>query len=374
MSGYLSLIFLTMPSQELQGWISTLISLILLIMMLVLSFTSQQMQVLRWRWEIERNLDRLETLVQNARSMIIKKFKERYKVDPVGKLDKMLEFFTIEPVSDDPRYVMERLEHLLDVRKSRFETFTKNILPEASDAERANAEVTVEALISLNTLYRTVRHYLYLGKKLNSMYIIMQLHMLLPLLMRQAYALYNCLGAFIDGKPIGDGIGPIVAAHLIGKNKVKRIAKDTVYARVKKFDRNLFIVKAEGPGGNVGKLGDAVRNLVARYKIDAVIMVDAALKLEGELSGSVVDGVGAAIGGSGVDKYKIEEICRKKKIPLYAVIVKEDYEEAISPIKKEIIDSVDEVIKRIKEILLENTERDSNVIIACAGNTIGVGQ
>jgi len=362
------------PGQELQGWISTLISLILLIMVLVLSFTSQQMQVLRWRWEIERNLNKLETLVQNARSMVIKKFKERYKVDPVGKLDRMLEFFTIEPVSDDPRYVMERLEHLLDVRKSRFETFTKSILPEASDAERANAEVTVEALIALNTLYRVIRHYLYLGKKLNSMYIIMQLHMLLPLLMRQAYALYNCLGAFIDGKPIGDGIGPIVAAHLIGKSKVKRIAKDTVYAKVKKFDRNLFVVKAEGPGGNVGKLGDAVKNLIAKYRIDAVIMVDAALKLEGELSGSVVDGVGAAIGGPGVDKYKIEEICRKKKIPLYAVIVKEDYEEAITPIKKEIIDSTDEVIKRIGEILLENTEKDGNVIIACAGNTIGVGQ
>ena len=374
MDGCLLLTLLMVPGQELQGWISTLISLILLIMVLVLSFTSQQMQVLRWRWEIERNLNKLETLVQNARSMVIKKFKERYKVDPVGKLDRMLEFFTIEPVSDDPRYVMERLEHLLDVRKSRFETFTKSILPEASDAERANAEVTVEALIALNTLYRVIRHYLYLGKKLNSMYIIMQLHMLLPLLMRQAYALYNCLGAFIDGKPIGDGIGPIVAAHLIGKSKVKRIAKDTVYAKVKKFDRNLFVVKAEGPGGNVGKLGDAVKNLIVKYRIDAVIMVDAALKLEGELSGSVVDGVGAAIGGPGVDKYKIEEICRKKKIPLYAVIVKEDYEEAITPIKKEIIDSADEVIKRIGEILLENTEKDGNVIIACAGNTIGVGQ
>ena len=34
-------------------------------------------------------------------------------------------------------------------------------------------------------------------------------------------------------------------------------------------------------------------------------MVDAGLKLEGEDSGYVVDGVGAAIGGVGVEKFKI---------------------------------------------------------------------
>ena len=38
-----------------------------------------------------------------------------------------------------------------------------------------------------------------------------------------------------------------------------------------------------------------------------VIMIDAGLKLEGELVGEVSEGIGAAIGGPGVDAYKIEE-------------------------------------------------------------------
>ena len=36
-------------------------------------------------------------------------------------------------------------------------------------------------------------------------------------------------------------------------------------------------------------------------------MIDAALKMEGDKTGSVVIGVGAAIGGIGVEKYKIEQ-------------------------------------------------------------------
>ena len=44
-------------------------------------------------------------------------------------------------------------------------------------------------------------------------------------------------------------------------------------------------------------------------------MIDAGLKLEGEMVGEVSEGIGAAIGGPGVDAYKIEEKLTKYKIP-----------------------------------------------------------
>ncbi|TRO45760.1 DUF1512 domain-containing protein, partial [Candidatus Bathyarchaeota archaeon] len=64
----------------------------------------------------------------------------------------------------------------------------------------------------------------------------------------------------------------------------------------------------------------------------------------------------------------------KHKIPLNAVIVKEDIGDAVSPMRKEIADSVDKVIERVKNVILERTKEGEKIIIVGVGNTIGVGQ
>jgi len=98
------------------------------------------------------------------------------------------------------------------------------------------------------------------------------------------------------------------------------------------------------------------------------------LKLEGEEVGSVSEGVGAAIGGPGVDQFKIEESILKYRIPINAVIIKEDIGDAVSPMRKEIFDAVDNVIERIRQVILEKTKEGDKIIIAGVGNTIGIGQ
>jgi hypothetical protein len=84
--------------------------------------------------------------------------------------------------------------------------------------------------------------------------------------------------------------------------------------------------------------------------------------------------VGAAIGGPGVEQFKIEEAIVKHKIPLDAIIVKQDLGDAVSPLRKEIFDATELVIKKIKRLILERTSEGDNVIIAGIGNTIGIGQ
>jgi hypothetical protein len=84
--------------------------------------------------------------------------------------------------------------------------------------------------------------------------------------------------------------------------------------------------------------------------------------------------VGAAIGGPGVEQFKIEEAIMKQKIPLNAIIVKQDLGDAVSPMRKEIFDAADLVIERINRLILERTKKGDNVIIAGIGNTIGIGQ
>jgi hypothetical protein len=209
-----------------------------------------------------------------------------------------------------------------------------------------------------------------------SLYVIMQIQMQLPLIMKEAEAYAGALKAFAYGQPIGDGAGALVAAKLMHGHETRKIPKDNVAVTVPIEGRTAYVTKAEGPGANVGKTGDAVKTIIDENegKIATIIMIDAALKLEGEQVGEVAEGVGAAIGGPGVDQFKIEESILKYRIPINAVIIKEDIGDAISPMRKEIFDAVDKAIERIKQVILERTKEGDKVIIVGVGNTIGIGQ
>jgi len=205
-----------------------------------------------------------------------------------------------------------------------------------------------------------------------------QLQMIMPIILEQASAFEGAIQAFSKGQPIGDGAGALVANKLVRGREWKKIEKDMVFAETSIDSRKVYVLKAEGPGGNVGKPGDAITTLIENLKSSdsskpsLIIMVDAALKFEGEKTGDVAEGIGAAIGGIGVERFKIEEVANKYKIPLFAVVIKESLREAISPMKKEIYEGVEKALERIKRIISENTKEGDIVIIAGIGNTIGI--
>jgi hypothetical protein len=199
----------------------------------------------------------------------------------------------------------------------------------------------------------------------------MQLQMILPMVMKEAEAYSSALKAFAYGQPIGDSVGPLIAAKLMHGAEVRKVPKDCVVASVPLEGRTALVLKAEGPGGNVGKPGEAIETVIEENqgKIGMVI-----LKLEGEAVGEVAEGIGSAIGGPGVDAFKIEEKVTKYKLPLYAVIIKEDVGDAVSPMRKEINDAVDVAIERVKAVIKERTKEGDKVLIVGVGNSIGVGQ
>jgi len=204
----------------------------------------------------------------------------------------------------------------------------------------------------------------------------MQLQMVLPLIMREAEAVGNALRAFTYGQPIGDGAGALVAAKLMHRHQQRRISKDIVVAEIPIEGRRAYILKAEGPGANVGKPGGAINEIIEEKggKIAAIIAIDAMQKLEGEKVGEVAGGVGVAIGGPGIESFKVDETVLKYKIPVNAVVIKEDIGDSYSPMRREIFEAVDAVIERIKRVILERTKEGDSVIIAGIGNTVGIGQ
>lgn len=359
-------------------FLSQILSVLFYVVFIVFMFYGQRIQMYIMIREVEGSLYKLKYIKDEGRKITIETIKEigKPQADPSAGVDRFLDYFTIPPQSLDPSGVVWKLEHILDVRDTRFKDEVKLMAPAADETQTNNLENTLEAAMALNYIYKVIRHFYLLGKKTLSLYVIMQLQMILPLVMREAEAYASALKAFAYGQPIGDGAGALLAARLMHGHETRKVAKDCVVATVPIEGRTAFVIKAEGPGGNVGKPGDAIKTVIEENegKIASIVMVDAALKLEGEEIGEVAEGIGAAIGGPGVDQFKIEDSILKYKIPLNAVIIKEDIGDAVSPMRKEIFDSVDKAVERVKHVILERTKEGDKVIVVGVGNSIGIGQ
>ena len=94
-----------------------------------------------------------------------------------------------------------------------------------------------------------------------------------------------------------------------------------------------------------------------KVELSAIIMADAALKLEGEKTGEMVEGMGAAIGGIGTEKFGIEEVAAKHAIPIYAILVKESQIEALTVMRKEIADASQAVLEAANAVIEQRTKR-----------------
>jgi len=364
------------PSQD--NAIGMIIQILWLAFFIFYLLYGQKLQVKIMLKEIESSLFKLKMIRDRGREIAISTVKKfsKHDNDPTERVDRLLEYVYIQPVDLDPYGIIKRLEHLIDVRDFRLKDEVKLMVPDADETKINNLTNMIEAALALNQIYKVVRHYYLVGKKTSSFYIILQLQIILPQIMKESQAYASALTAFKNGQPIGDGIGPLIAARLMHGRKEYEIVEDTVVSEVPIDGRIAYVLKAKGPGGNVGKPGEAIRRLLEEMegKISRIIIIDAAQKLEGEKSGEVAEGTGVAIGGPGVDKYKVEEVAAKYKVPLDAILIKESIEDVISVMKKEIANSVDEVIKRIKRIIHENTKIGDHIIIAGIGNTIGIAQ
>ena len=341
-------------------------------------FYGQRLQVKIMLREIESYLFRLKLIRDQGRSIAISTIKEMGKMtdDPTVRVDRILEHVDIPPVDLDPSGITRRLEHIIDVREFRFKDEVRLMVPGADETQINNLANVLEVALDLNQIYKFVRHLYLMGKKTSSFYVILQLQMILPQVMKESEAFASALRASTLGQPIGDGVGALVAARLMYGREERMISQDVVVGEVPIEGRMAYVLKAKGPGGNVGKPGEAVRQILEERegKIERIIVIDAAQKWEGEKAGEVIEGTGVAIGGPGVDKYKVEEIATKYKVPINAILIKESIADIVSTMRKEVLNSVEDVLVRIRRIVLETTKEGDHIIIAGIGNTMGIAQ
>jgi hypothetical protein len=350
----------------------------------------QKIQLSVMQRSVRGKVVKLDRMQATARTQFIDSLKKygttttdstvKPKQDPVVlSADRLINSFVISPVSLDPNGIIPKLDHLLDSADENLKGDIRRIAVKATETQVETLSNIAEITIGLNNLFKVARHFYLLGNKPGGALSTVQLQMLLPQVMEAAEAYSAAMDAFSNSKIIGDGYGPLVASSFLsgaaGSDSDKlwvETVKDTSVAKIPIENRTAYVVKAKGPGGNVGKPGEAIRKILEEDpNVKCVITIDAAVKLEGEETGSLAEGVGAAIGGPGVDRYKIEGATTSKQVELLALVAKMSDKEAITEIPKPVRDKIPVTIERIKSKISELPD-GSSVVVAGIGNTQGV--
>ena len=365
-----------------------ILNLLWFVLIFISLFYGTKLQAYRSQKEIESGLDKLKKWNDEGKQILLNKFKKyadkkETEKDLMLKLEDFLSFIAITPIDLDPYGIVPKIDHIIDVRDNRFKQevlqLAPNIMKDSPEAQ--NLENLLEAAMAVDFIYRLVKHYLILGKKSKSYILLMQISMQMSLILAMAKSYFRATKAFSEGSPIGDALGPMVAGNFVrninqdGEVEAIEVAKDTILQEVNFEDRTIYIVRAKGPGGTVGKPGTAIKKIVEQHgnALSRIFMIDAGLKLSGDKTGSIAEGVGAAIGGIGVEKFYIEDSTTQKAIPIDALICRQSLEDAITTMKRPITKSVPVIVERIKMGIRKRTEKGTKVIVAGIGNTIGIG-
>ena len=339
-------------------------------------FYGQRIQLIITSRDIKKDMAKLEQFRNDSRNELIDYVKQKLSPngDPTQKLDRFFDYFTIMPVDVDPNGIIPKIHHLVRSREDTTRKQVKSMFSEINTLEVTKVQNLLEIVTTLQLLHKVVRHLFLTAKKQNNYPLILPLQMMLPFIMEQAGALKDAIPAFKKGQPIGDGIGPLVVGGMMLDTKKQNAEFETVYSESEFDGRKLILLKAEGPYATVGRPGEATESIVEKLKPDVIIMIDAALKLEGEDSGSIAQGFGAAIGGIGIDRFKIEAIATKHDIPIFAIVVRQSVKEAITLMKKEISDQAENVKSQVYEMITDNSSPNQTVLVIGVGNTLGVAQ
>lgn len=324
-------------------------------------------------WQIDRKmktvLSDLDGFRNTAESMFLEKFSSGMNSATEARFNSMKNIKMSQPTNLDPAGMVKRLEHVLDTSENKFKRFIENNADTEDSEELADLGMAFKGVMGTHQIYKVVRHFRKLIKGTQNIQLIGMVRMMLPLYSELAESQKDATRAFLDEAPIGDAIGPLVAAKLI-EGEPEEIAENIIHSEEEFDDQTVHVIKSDGPGARLGKYGDAIDQLADENDLQALVTVDAALKFEGEETGSVAEGVGVMMGGPGVEKSKIEEAATEHDIPLEGVVIKQSAPEASKAMKKEIFDSYKEARDKALEVA---SEYEGEVAIIGVGNTCGVG-
>jgi hypothetical protein len=342
-------------------------TLVWFVMFFVLIFLYPRLMLSQMIYKIEQSAIRMEAMTK--KSMIIVNRKAGGRREDKNKIDAFTEFFVVEPSAIDPYGLVKKIDAIVRSMEDRFDQFVDELVPHKNYNDKQDINYGLRAAIGLKQMSKIVRHYVELAKKFKNLQIAMILQMQLPIIEKIAESELKGTEAFVNEWPVGDSIGALAAAEMMEDSK--EVAEDVMMDTTTIDGRKCFVLKAKGPAPHLGRVDEAVELIMKKHKIARIVTIDAGLKLEGEPTGAVAEGVGFAMGGWG-EREIIENFLLPKKIRIDSIVVKVGFEEALVPMKKEIFNSTPKVHEYIKRSVARAKKGD-NIIIIGVGNSCGIG-
>lgn len=348
---------------------STVVWFVLFVVFLIYG---PKMMVTQTILKLEKDVLEFEQLAKKSRKTVFEMISKSPTKKEKDAINSFMEFFAVTPVSTDPYGVMKKLDHIIKQEDERFNYFVSQLKPDFSTSQKRNLKSALGGAITTYQIAKVVRHMLELIKKYKMFQYGMILQMQIPMIKDLAESAEGATTAFSKQQAIGDGIGPLVAASMI-KGKVKLMDdEEFVYSETKVGNKTIIFSKASGPGSTVAKPGKFMQKILSKKKVNRIITIDAALKMEGEKSGSTAEGVGIAMNPGGTDRFEIEDIVVKKNIPLDAIVIKMSEKEALTPMSKDIVNAIPNAIELVKDNINRIKGRET-ILIMGVGNTCGIG-
>lgn len=376
-------------------WTLDIITLILFIFIAIVIFFSSNFQgwyagrqILRGRSHLLRYKKHAFEVIHSLIDPICPATITRQDVDSF--IDQMLNFFLIPPAVLDPPY-FNKLHDLIIRREKRYRELIRQFLPTIDDIRMARLTAVMQATTEIENSFKKVQHNYILGRKTKSTWFLLQSAAELTQTLLSAKAYYGALWSFIGDKPIGDSIGPLSVTSLIeetnrGSQKddhsIIKLTEVMIGQKISFEQRECICIRAKGPAPVVGNPGEALsqylKNIPEQKKtIKLIITIDAIMKLEGEDSGTVAQGLGVAIGGGStehIDQYRVESIAvsQTPPIPTETIVCRESLEESILPMTDVVYTGIPKIIRIIKQIIRSQTQPNDLVLIMGIGNALGV--
>ncbi len=321
-------------------------------------------------YKMRKSVDKLEGNAADAEHMFLNGLSSRPSEDMRQQVDPMKNMVVSPPTGIDPAGLVDKLERVLDVSDDKMERFVDDLAEkELDEEEKANVHMGFKGVYGTQQIYVMTRHFKELIESTNNLQLGSMMQMMLPLYEEIAESQKAATEAFMNGVPIGDSVGPLIAANFM-TNESEEAAEDVIYTEEEVEDKDVLVLKSKGPGSRLGKYGDAIEDLAEEHDLAKIIFVDAGMRFEGEDTGKIVDGTGVLMGGPGVEKFKIEEVATDHGIPLEGFIVKQSGPQASRPMHSKIYSAVPEAVDRVREEIID-TDGDT-VLLVGVGNTVGV--
>lgn len=351
---------------------SVLYMLLSFLMLIVFFIFFPRLMLFQIQYKMRNSVEKLEENADDAEDLFLDALSDNPSSGMRNDLDPMKNMVVSPPTGIDPNGLVGKLESVLDFSEDKMTRFVHDLAEADLDEEqKANTVMGFKGVYGSQQIYVMVRHFKELIEDTKNYQLGGMMAMMLPLYEEIAESQKAATEAFVEGVPIGDSVGPMIAASFMDSDsEPEEGAEDVIYTEEEFEDDELVVLKSRGPGSRLGKYGDAIEELAEEKDLDKIIFVDAGMRFEGEETGKIVDGTGVLMGGPGVEKFKIEEVASEHDIPLEGFVVKQSGPQASRPMHSKIYDAVPDAVERVEE---EVRDADGTVLLVGVGNTVGIG-